>query len=177
MKINTKFNKKLLAILSLSALANVAPLAPNDGLASNLALVEAQASNETNASDIEAIKQSMIEATPITEDQFGQISEDAWVAYVEQGNNQGGDPSAVYDWAIEDYPEVFDPEATNFRTAMVENYNLDEESLNTVSDRDLLWLEYQIWMAAGGQEDLPALADALVEEHGVEYGQDDNERV
>lgn len=177
MKINTKFNKKLLAILSLAALANVAPLAPNDGLASNLALVEAQASNETNASDIEAIKQSMIEATPITEDQFGQISEDAWVAYVEQGNNQGGDPSAVYDWAIEDYPEVFEPEATNFRTAMVENYNLDEESLNTVSDRDLLWLEYQIWRAAGGQEDLSALADALVEEHGVEYNQDDNERV
>ena len=177
MKINTKFNKKLLAILSLAALANVAPLAPNDGLASNLALVEAQASSETNASDIEAIKQSMIEATPITEDQFGQISEDAWVAYVEQGNNQGGDPSAVYDWAIEDYPEVFEPEATNFRTAMVENYNLDEESLNTVSDRDLLWLEYQIWVAADGQEDLPALADALVEDLGVEYGQDDNERV
>ncbi|MFL2142617.1 LPXTG cell wall anchor domain-containing protein [Ruoffia sp. FAM 20857] len=177
MKINTKFNKKLLAILSLAALANVAPLAPNDGLASNLALVEAQASSETNASDIEAIKQSMIDATPITENQFAQISEDAWLAYVEQGNNQGGDPSAVYDWAIEDYPEVFEPEATNFRIAMVENYNLDEESLNTVSDRDLLWLEYQIWVAADGQEDLPALADALVEDFGVEYGQDDNERV
>lgn len=169
MKINTKFNKKLLAVMSIATLANIAPLVPSNGIATNLALVEVQASSETNENDIEAIKQSMLDATPIIESQFMQIPEEAWLEYSNRVSNEGGDPSTVYDWALEDYPIAFEPAIAHYRKSMVESYNLDEDSLNTVSHRDLLWLEYQTWLNAGGQEDLSALATGLVEEYGVEY--------
>lgn len=158
--------------MSIGAMVTVAPIVPSTGVSSDFTLVKVQASSETNESDIEAIKQAMLEATPIIESQFMQIPEEAWLAYSERISNEGGDPSTVYNWALEDYSVAFEPAIAYYRKAMVDQYGLDEDSLNTVSNQELLWLEYTTWLDAGGQEDLPAFRDALVNEYGVEYADD-----
>src|SRR5699024_1602624 len=79
----------------------------------------------------------------------------------------------VYNWAVEDYPEVFEDTIAYIRGTLVSDYNLNEESLNSVSDIDLLWLEYSVWVEAGNTEDFETLAQRLIEEHDVI--QDDEE--
>lgn len=172
MKFNKKFNKKLLATVSVLTLTQVAPIIPS---ASHLSIVDVQASSVTKMDDIDAIKQSMLESTPIIESQFMQIPEEAWLEYTQQANEQGLDPSAVYNWALRDYSKAFEPAIALYRKGLVENYNIDEESLSTVSDQDLLWLEYSVWVNAGGQEDFATLAERLVAEYNVEYAEEDED--
>ncbi|XJS11376.1 hypothetical protein ACF3NG_03845 [Aerococcaceae bacterium WGS1372] len=174
MKINKNFNKKLLATVSILTLTQVAPIISS---ACPLSIIGVQASSETKVDDIEMIRQTMLESTPIIESQFTQIPEEAWLEYSQQANEQGLDPSAVYNWALRDYPKTFEPAIAHYRKGLVENYNIDEESLSIVSDQELLWLEYNVWMSAGGQEDFTTLAERLVTEYGVEYAEEDNERL
>lgn len=125
--------------------------------------------------DIAAVKRVMLEATPITESQFQQIPEEAWLEYTDRVNNGGGDPGTAFSWALRDYPEVFEPVVNEYRRALTENFYLDEASLETISDQELLWHEYSVWLTAGGQEDLETLAERLVEEHDVEVQEDEAE--
>lgn len=169
MKLRKVMNRGLVSVLALGALVSVKPLMEEWNLSPILVSAEsASESEEVEENPIDGIRQAMLEATPILEIQFNQIPEEEWIAYADRVNAEGGDPATVFDWAIEDHPTVFEAGADYFRQAMVNEFNLDEDSLDQVTDRDLLWLEYSIWIQAEGQEDLPALAQALVDDHGVE---------
>ncbi|MBA5728790.1 hypothetical protein HW423_03205 [Aerococcaceae bacterium INB8] len=116
---------------------------------------------------LEALKEMMLASTPLTDEQFKAIPAQDWLAYADEVNEGDGDPSTVYNNAVEDYPEVFEDTLNYFRGTLVSDYNLNEESLNSVSDIDLLWLEYSVWVDAGNTEDFDTLAQRLIDEHDV----------
>ena len=85
---------------------------------------------------------------------------------VGEGNQAGTDIGGAYNTAVYDNPEVFGPEASRFRDALVSDYNLNEEELLEVPDAELLWQEFSVFQE-NNAEDMEALALAMQENYGI----------
>ncbi|XJS10626.1 LPXTG cell wall anchor domain-containing protein [Aerococcaceae bacterium WGS1372] len=115
----------------------------------------------------EDIHSALISSTPITQEQLNQLDNNELVALVGEGNRQGYDIGWTFNSLIENYPTIFESELNRFRTALIEDYSLNEDELLAVSATDLLWAEYQVFMDNKQAEDMEALAITMQEEYGV----------
>lgn len=112
------------------------------------------------------IREAFIESTPATQEQLDQLDDIYLVSMVGEGNQAGTDIGGAYNTAVYDNPEVFGPEASRFRDALVSDYNLNEEELLEVPDAELLWQEFSIF-EENNAEDMEALALAMQENYDI----------
>lgn len=119
------------------------------------------------------IRQAFIESTPATQEQLNQLDDTYLVRMVGEGNQAGYDIGWAYNTAVNDNPNVFGPEATRFRDALVNDFNLNEEELLAIPDVDILWEEFSIFQD-NNAEDMEALALALQEKYDVSVDGDNS---
>lgn len=124
-----------------------------------------QASNH----DAEAIRNVLIESTPITKAQLDLFTDKDLEAALDnhlKENVTGGDPSTLYGYLFNNFPEVFKSEVQRIRTGVMNATGLTSTFLDQVPDYELMWEELRVFNANGQVEDFKALGDSLVEIYG-----------
>lgn len=116
------------------------------------------------AIDYAVLRQGLIEATPMTQEQLDQLTDEDLKAVTEDIQATvptGGDIGTVYDWLLKSKPEVFSSEVTRIQEALIDGQGLVAEEVQEIKSSTLLWKEYMIF-EENHREDIKALADELV---------------
>ncbi len=95
-----------------------------------------------NTVQINDVKEQLLSETPMTEEQFGQFSEETITNYAKEVPSN--DARELFDRLAKDFPEVFGEEATKLREALIEQTDINNRALSEVTDISLLWQAYQI---------------------------------
>lgn len=141
---------------------------PTTSAESTTSIIEPVNQPSKSAAIVADLKKELINKTPLTEDQFAQISSEKWLTYHNQAVSQGKSVNDVYAWAVEENPVVFEALSQQYRNRLASDHGLDRASLDAkVDDLDLFWTEYQVWLDHNGQEDFADLANRLVKNFGV----------
>lgn len=130
--------------------------------------------NEQVQSVADAIHAALIASTPILQEQLNQLDDTELVALVGEGNREGYDIGWTFNSLVENYPEFFESEVNRFRSALLDDYNLNEDELLAVPATDLLWAEYQAYLDNEQVEDMDALALILQEDYDVSVEETDD---
>lgn len=130
--------------------------------------------NEQVQSVADAIYAALIASTPILQEQLNQLDDTELVALVGEGNREGYDIGWTFNSLVENYPEFFESEVNRFRSALLDDYNLNEDELLAVPATDLLWAEYQAYLDNEQVEDMDALALILQEDYDVSVEETDD---
>lgn len=121
------------------------------------------------------IRSNLIESTPITQEQLDQFDNNYLVTQVDKGNGPGYDFGWMYVVMVDNYPEVFESEINRFKTALVQDFNLNEDELSAIRESELLWAEYNVFNDNNQTENMEALAQVMQDEFGVTVVGDDTE--
>ncbi|MBG9982606.1 LPXTG cell wall anchor domain-containing protein [Aerococcaceae bacterium DSM 111020] len=95
-----------------------------------------------NSTQYNDVKEQLVSNTPMTEEQFGQFSNETIFDYVSRLSSD--DVKGLFDQLAKDFPEVFEEEAIKLREQLVDQTNIDADSLGDVTDATLLWQAYHV---------------------------------
>ncbi|MBG9980337.1 LPXTG cell wall anchor domain-containing protein [Facklamia lactis] len=125
--------------------------------------------------DSAAIRKELINGTPITQGQLDQFSDEQLDNAIKDimENSEGGDPSALFNKLLADYPEVFQAEVDRITNELVNKHGLNADELAELGSQILLWEEFMIFSDHNNQENFSALADRLVSEYQLTRKQPD----
>lgn len=135
---------------------------------------ESQESEQEETANIEDIRSALIQSTPITQEQLDQLDNQELINLVEEGNQQGYDIAWAFNQLIESHPDIFESEVNRFRTALVEEYHLNQDELSAVPAVELLWAEYQVFLNNNHSEDMATLAGVIQGNYGVSTDEEDS---
>lgn len=135
---------------------------------------ESQESEQEETANIEDIHSALIQSTPITQKQLDQLDDQELINLVEEGNQQGYDIAWAFNQLIESHPDIFESEVNRFRTALVEEYHLNQDELSAVPAVELLWAEYQVFLNNNHSEDMATLAGVIQGNYGVSTDEEDS---
>lgn len=135
---------------------------------------ESPESEQEETANIEDIHLALIQSTPITQEQLDQLDDQELINLVEEGNHQGYDIAWAFNQLIENHPDIFESEVNRFRTALVEEYHLNQDELSAVPTVELLWAEYQIFLNNNQSEDMATLAEVIQDNYGVSTDEEDS---
>lgn len=109
-------------------------------------------------------RESLINETPMTQNQLDTFTDEELVATSEKIL----EPVAFdlfFNQLVQDYPDRFQAEVSRMKEALAANY-IDTNVLSTMlSDVDLLWEEFDVYVSEG-KEDFAALATRLLDLYG-----------
>lgn len=116
----------------------------------------------------ETLRDYLIAYTPLTSTQFDQLDIDALLPFANQAlANSETVAEDIYNNAYSTQTAVFTPEVNRIRQSLIDQHLVDANSLNTISDPQLLWVEYRIWQENNGNENFKQLAQYLIANYPV----------
>lgn len=117
--------------------------------------------------DVEAIRQGLIESTPMTEAQATLITPELLSNYVSAVPQTADEYTNLFDSLVANQPEIFQAQLDEIKGVLINDLHLNAESLlQTMSDSQLLWLNNQV-VAENGVADYEQLASTIVNDYQV----------
>lgn len=124
----------------------------------------------------ETLRDYLIAYTPLTSTQFDQLDIDALLPFANQAlANSETVAEDIYNNAYSTQTAVFTPEVNRIRQNLIDQHLVDANSLNTISDPQLLWVEYRIWQENNGNENFEQLAQYLITNYPVKPASQESE--
>ena len=124
------------------------------------------------------IRKNLLTETPIISSQLNQFTdkelEDALAAHLKE-NVTGGDIGTLFDYLLTNYPQVFKAEIDRIKQILVNDHQLNSQSLDQVTDSELLWTELTVFNMNNQKEDFKKLAEDLVSVYNVEKEPQENQ--
>ncbi|WP_124058788.1 hypothetical protein [Vaginisenegalia massiliensis] len=134
------------------------------------ALIQAypdQFSQEQIKAEFDRISQTLVKDTPLKAEELSKMDMGTVLTTASLVNQEGGDPTTVYNKLMEVYPEIQAHAAQSLRQQLVKAHYFSQEDLDSINNSDLVWAAYPLMQADQTEPKLADLANQLSQQFGL----------